>query len=98
MHCKPAYAKSEVAVYLGLRQGVASPSGVEPLSDAILLCAVRPYHSFHFVQCCIATVGAEQAPRLLQSSVSTGLVQASCLEAGRLAEQCSHYASVHVHA
>ncbi len=55
-------------LYLGLRQGVASASCVEALSDTILLSAIRAYHCLHLLQSGVATVRTEQAARLLHNS------------------------------
>lgn len=56
--------------HLRLRQGVAGAASVEALPDTILLCAIRANNCLNFVQGGIAAVGAEQAPRLLQSNTT----------------------------
>lgn len=52
--------------HLRLGQGVAGAPSVEALPDTILLRAIRADNSLNFVKGGIATVGAEQAPGLLQ--------------------------------
>lgn len=56
--------------HLRLRQGVAGAPSVEALPDTILLRAIRADDCLNFVKGGIATVGAKQAPRLLQSNTT----------------------------
>lgn len=58
----------EQNAHLRLGQGVAGAPSVEALPDTILLRAIRADDCLNFVKGGIAAVGAEQAPRLLQSN------------------------------
>ena len=65
---------------LWLRQGVAGAPSVEALPNTILLSAVGPNDSLHFVQRGIATVRAEQAARLLQIMIISYRSASQCRE------------------